>query len=83
MILETPRASQETMMAVSKPPPYSHSFDQGGHREKAVGTLTLPKAPVGADTRGAGERAQNFGAGQAWARIWTLSLNTVGPGQAT
>lgn len=69
-------------MEDSKPPPYSCSFDQGGHREKAVGTLTLPKAPVGVDTRGPGG-APSFGVLQAWAQTWTWSLNTVRPTQAT
>lgn len=41
-------------MEDSKPPSYSCSFDQGGSREKAVGTLTLPKAPVEVDMRETG-----------------------------
>lgn len=44
---QAPGASQEAGVEDSRPPPYSCSFDQGGHCEKAVGTLTLPKALVG------------------------------------
>lgn len=60
MTLARPRGIAGGSEGSFQAPPYSGSFDQGGHREKAVGTLTLPKPPVGVDTRGTGRGHQTL-----------------------